>query len=140
MTITAKLARNVMDTAKLKDEQLLELGFTREEIDAGQHLPTVGGGASNSTQLITDMNSALALTLTPGEIASGVAAAGPLQDLTAQMKSVLLNFQEAAAKLNYLLAGTQIAAASLTAPVGGPIVTGDNGIYNLLVGIYQILK
>ena len=127
--------------AKMTEEELLAYGFTQEEIDAGDHLMSVSGAVSNSTQLLTDMTTAINTALSATAIANSNNANGPIQDLLAQMKGVLLNFEEAAAKLNYLLAGTQIPAASLTAPTGGPItVAADATIYNLLVGIYQILK
>lgn len=127
--------------AKMTEEELLAYGFTQEEIDAGDHLMSVSGAVGNSTQLITDMTTAINTTLSATAIANSNNPNGPVQDLLAQMKGVLLNFEEAAAKLNYLLAGTQIPAASLTAPTGGPItVAADATIYNLLVGIYQILK
>lgn len=98
--------------------------------------------ASNSTQIITDMNSAV--TNAPYSAtaqAAAIAAAGPIEDLQAMVKSVLLNFQEAQEKLNYILGGSLLAPASLTAPTGGLIATGtDTATYNLLVGIFQILK
>jgi hypothetical protein len=141
MTLTAKLARASMDTARLSDEQLLNLGFTREEIDAGQHLPMVGGGVGNSTQIITDLTTAVNTTLSATAIANMNAAAGPIEDASAMIKSVLLNAQEMVMKLNYLLGGSQIAPASLTAPVGGIITSAADGtLYNLLVGVFQILK
>jgi hypothetical protein len=127
--------------AKMSNEELLAYGFTQEEIEAGDHLMSVSGAASNSTQLITDMTTAINTTLSTTAVANALNANGPIQDLTGQMKTILLNFQEAAEKLNYLLAGTQIPAPSLTAPTGGPITSAaDSAIYNLLVGIYQILK
>jgi hypothetical protein len=43
--------------------------------------------------------------------------------------------------LNYILGGSMIAPASLTAPTGGLITSSsDSATYNLLVGIFQILK
>lgn len=126
--------------AKMTYEELLAYGFTQEEIEAGAHLMSVSGGVSNSTQILTDLTTATTTALTAGELASGIAAAGPIQDLAAMIQSVLRNAQEMTEKLNYLLGGTALTPASLTAPSGGPIVTGDNGVYNLLVGVFQILK
>jgi hypothetical protein len=129
-------------TAFMSQEELLKHGFTLEDIELGHHLPRVGGAASNSTQLITDMTSAInnqpySATAT----ANAIAAAGPIEDLNAMVKSVLLNFQEAQMKLNYILGGSMTAPASLTAPTGGLITTSsDSATYNLLVGIFQILK
>jgi hypothetical protein len=143
MTLSAKLARATMDTARLSDEQLLNLGFTQEEIDAGDHLPTVSGAASNSTQLLTDMTTAIGTPLSATAVANMNAAAGPIMDLTANMKELLLKFQEAAELLTYMLGGTMInpPTGGLTAPTGGPITSAaDATIYNLLVGIFQILK
>ena len=141
MTLTAKLARASMDTARLSDEQLLNVGFTREEIDAGLHLPTIGGGVGNSTQIITDLTTASTTTLSTTAVAAMNAAAGPIEDVPAMIKSILLNAQEMTAKLNYLLGGSMIAPASLTAPTGGLITSAADGtLYNLLVGVFQILK
>jgi hypothetical protein len=128
--------------ARLSDVQLLALGWTKQELDEGKHLPEVSGGAGNSTQLITDMKSAVAnAPFSATAQAAAIAAAGPIEDLTAMVNSVLLEFQEIQAKLNYILGGSQLAPASLTAPTGGLITSGsDSATYNLLVGIFQILK
>jgi hypothetical protein len=84
---------------------------------------------------------ALAPFSASGAQTAAIAAAGPMMDLTGMVKSVLLNFQEAQAKLNYILGGSMIAPASLTAPTGGLITsTADSAAYNYLVGIFQILK
>ena len=128
--------------ARLSDEQLLALGWTREELDAGSHLPTISGAVGNSTQIITDMTSAVAnAPFSATAQSNAIAAAGPIEDLTAMVNSVLLNFKEVQMKLNYILGGSMIAPASLTAPTGGLITTSsDSATYNLLVGIFQILK
>jgi hypothetical protein len=128
---------------KATDEQLLSFGYTREEIVAGEHLPTIGGGVGNSSQLITDMTTAIATTLSATAVANMNAANGPIMDLTGNMKEVLLKFQEAAELLTYMLGGTMInpPTGGLTAPTGGPITSAADGtLYNLLVGIFQILK
>lgn len=68
------------------------------------------------------------------------AAAGPITDTAGVLRSVLLNFQEAAEKLAYILGGSMV-QGSLTAPSGGIITNAsDSATYSLLVGIYQILK
>lgn len=128
-------------TALMSDEQLLKLGFTQEEIDRGEHLPTVGGGTSNSSAIISDLTTASTTALSATAIANMNAAAGPIEDATAMILSVLLNAQEMVKKLNYLLGGSMIAPASLTAPTGGIITSGaDATLYGLLVGVFQILK
>lgn len=97
--------------------------------------------ASNSTQLITDMASAAGTTFSATAVAAAQAAAGPMMDLTGTLKSCTLKLQEIAQILNYVLGGSAKAPASLTAPAGGLITTGaDSTTYNLLVGIFQILK
>lgn len=98
--------------------------------------------AANSTQIITDLNTAIAnQPYSATSIAASTAAAGPIMDTNAMVKSVLLNAQEMVEKLAYLLGGSMV-QGSLTAPTGGVIAGGgaDNATYNLLVGIYQILK
>lgn len=130
-------------TARMSNEQLLALGWSQAQLDAGDHLPTVSGAVSNSTQLITDMKSALAnAPFSATAQAAAIAAAGPITDLPGVLNSVLLNFQEALEKLNYVLNGSMITAANQGAPAGGLIASGgsDAATYNLLVGIYQILK
>lgn len=130
-------------TARMTEAQLLSYGFTPSDIDAGKHLPGVSGAVGNSTQLLTDMASAIAnAPFSATAQAATLAAAGPITDLQGVLKSVLLNFQEAVEKLAYVLQGTMIQTGSpLTAPTGGLITSGaDSATYNLLVGIYQILK
>jgi hypothetical protein len=126
----------------LTDVELLALGWTKDELDAGSHLPKVSGAVGNSTQIITDMTSAINNSpFSATAQAAAIAAAGPIMDLPGMIKSVLLNFQEAQEKLNYILGGSMVAPASLTAPTGGLITSGsDSATYNLLVGIFQILK
>jgi hypothetical protein len=128
-------------TAFMREECLLVYGFTREEIEAGLHLPPVGGGVGNSSQIITDLTTAIATALSTTALANATNANGPIMDLSAMMRSVLLNAQEMVWKLNYMLGGSMVAPASLTAPTGGPITSAADGtIYNLLVGVFQILK
>jgi hypothetical protein len=94
-----------------------------------------------STQLITDMNAASSGAYSATATANAIAAAGPIMDLTGVLKTVMLRFQEAAVILNYVLGGQATTANSLTAPTGGVVTTSsDNANYNLLVGIYQLLK
>lgn len=105
--------------------------------------PAFGKFVSNSTQLIADMASAI--TNSPYSAATQAlanAAAGPIMGLTDMLASVKLNFQEAAEKLAYVLQGSMIQSGSpLTAPTGGIVTSAnDSATYNLLVGIYQILK
>jgi len=103
--------------------------------------PAFGKFVSNSTQIITDMNSAIAnAPFSTTAQANATAAAGPMMDLQGVLKSVLLRFQEAAELLAYILSGTMV-QGSLTAPTGGIITSAaDSATYNLLVGIYQIIK
>lgn len=87
------------------------------------------------------MATAIATTPSATATAAAIAAAGPMEDLPGMLKSILLNFQEATMKLNYILGGSMVAPASLTAPTGGIVTSGaDSTLYNLLVGIFQILK
>jgi hypothetical protein len=97
--------------------------------------------AGNSTQIITDLTSALAnQPYSATAQAAQNAAAGPIMALADNILLVQRKAQEMAELLAYLLQGTQT-QGSLTAPSGGPITTGaDSATYNLLVGIYQILK
>lgn len=101
----------------------------------------LGAFVSNSTQIITDLTSATTSTISATGTANAIAAAGPIMDLPAMIKSILLNAQEMQEKLNYILGGSAVAPASLTAPTGGVITTSsDSALYNLLVGVFQILK
>jgi hypothetical protein len=125
---------------KMSNEELLKEGFTQAQIDAGEHLPQVGGAASNSTTIITDLNSVITTGFSATAQTNAQAAAGPLQDLQGMVYSLLRDAQSMAAKLAYLVGGSQV-IASYTAPTGGPITSAaDSAIYNKLVGILQILQ
>lgn len=104
--------------------------------------PAFGKWVSNSTQLLTDMASVITNGNSATTTANGIAAAGPITDVSGLLASIKLNFQEAAEKLAYLLQGSMIQSGSpITAPTGGIITSaGDSTNYNLLTGIYQILK
>lgn len=97
--------------------------------------------ASNSTQILTDLASAIANSPYSATAQTNQnAAAGPIMDTTGVIKDVLVCAQEMVQKLAYVLGGSQV-QGSLTAPTGGIITSGaDSTTYNLLVGIYQILK
>lgn len=131
---------------KMRDEELMAKGWTQAQLDAGEHLPKVSGAVGNSTQLLTDMASAIAnQPYSATATAAALAAAGPIEDLNGMVKSILLNFQEAQMKLNYILNGSQLVATTITAPPTAgntPLIATatDSSTYNLLVGIYQILK
>jgi len=95
--------------------------------------------ASNSTQIITDLNTAATSTFTAGETAAAIAAAGPILDLAGCLKACKLKAQEIAEILAYVLEGSAV-QTSLTAPSGGIVPSSDTTLYNTLVGVYQILK
>lgn len=95
--------------------------------------------ASNSTQIITDLNTAATSTFTAGEKASAIAAAGPIMDIAGNINLCKTKAQEIAEILAYLLEGAAV-QTSLTAPSGGIIPSSDTTLYNTLVGVYQILK
>ena len=95
--------------------------------------------ASNSTQIISDLNTAATSTFTAGEIASANAAAGPITDLPGNITLLKLKAQEMKEILAYILEGTQT-SSNLTAPAGGIVPSSDATLYNLLTGVYQILK
>jgi hypothetical protein len=146
MTLTAKLARVTMDTARLSDEQLLSLGFTQAEIDAGAHLPGVSGGV-NSTTAITDLNTVIT-NLSTTQQARAVSASNPMMDLTGNLKLCVLKFQEVVGLLNYILygnmAGSQGGAVTIGAP-GGPALLQSNDTnhtttYDLAVGVLNDLS
>lgn len=129
-------------TARMSEAELLAYGFTHEDIEAGAHLPPVKGAVGNSTAILADMASAVALApYSATAQAAAQAAAGPMEDLPAMIKSVLLNFQEAKQKLNYILGSSMLTpTGGVSAPTGGLITSGaDGATYNLLVGIFQIL-
>ena len=98
---------------------------------------------SNSVKLIADMTSALAITPSAATQALASNPNSPIMDLPGVLASVRTNFQEAVEKLAYVLAGTQISATTtspVTAPTGGIVTSAnDSALYNLLVGIYQVL-
>lgn len=96
--------------------------------------------ASNSTQVITDLNTAATAVYSATAVAAAVAAAGPMMDLQGVLQLCKLKAQEIHDILVYVLEGKQI-STSLTAPSGGIITTGaDNATFVTLVGVYQILK
>lgn len=104
-------------------------------------MPLFGQFVGNSTTILTDMAAAIAMTPSATAKAAATAAAGPMEDIPGTLASILLNFQEVTEKLNYLLGGSAIAPASLTAPTGGIIgSSADSALYNKLVGIFQILQ
>ena len=94
-----------------------------------------------SSQCITDMVTASTATYSATATANALAAAGPIMDLNGVLKSVTLKLQECAVILNYVLGGQATTANSYTAPTGGVVTTSsDSTNYNLLVGVYQLLK
>lgn len=99
---------------------------------------------SNSTQIITDLTSVQTNGNSVTAVANSNAAAGPIMDLPGMIASIKLNAQEMVEKLAYILQGTMISATTnspITAPTGGIITSAsDSTNYNLLVGIFQILK
>ena len=102
------------------------------------------GFVSNSTQIITDLGTALVNSpYSTQAIANAQAPAGPIMALYDNILLVQRKAQEMAVLLGYLLGGSQTTppVGGLTAPSGGPItVSYDLATYNLLVGIFQILK
>jgi hypothetical protein len=96
---------------------------------------------SASTQIISDLNTAATATYSATAQAAAIAAAGPIMDLNGVLKACTLKAQEIAVILNYVLGGSAITAASYTAPTGGVVTSSsDSTNYNLLVGVYQLLK
>lgn len=96
---------------------------------------------SNSTQIITDLQSAYnnAPYSTTAQ-ANAQAAAGPMMDTPGLISTCLLKAKEIHDILVYVLEGSQV-STSLTAPSGGVITSSaDSSTYNLLVGVYQIIK
>jgi len=129
-----------VQTARMTEEQLLAHGFTKADIDAGLHLPEVGGAVSNSSAIIADLTSAATATYSATAIAAALAAGGPIMDIGGCLDLVLAHAQEMRTLLCYVLEGKQI-STSLTAPSGGVITTGaDSATYNKLVGVYQLLQ
>lgn len=96
--------------------------------------------ASNSTQVITDLQTAATATYSATATAAAIAAAGPIMDLPGVLTLCQRKAQEIRQILCYVLEGKQI-STSLTAPSGGVIATGtDTSTYDTLVGVYQIMK
>lgn len=96
--------------------------------------------ASNSTQLIADAGSAASTAFVSATQALAIAAGGPIMDLPGNLTLVQRKLQECRQILAYVLEGSQV-STSLTAPTGGVVTSGNESTaYNLLVGIYQILK
>lgn len=96
--------------------------------------------ASNSTQIITDLNTAATATYSATAKAAAISATGPIMDIAGLLTSCVRDAQALAEKLAYVLEGAAV-QTSLTAPTGGVITTGaDNSTYTTLVGVYQILK
>ena len=103
-------------------------------------LPAFGWFVANSTQIITDLNTAATATFSATATAAAVAAAGPMMDLPGVLQICKLKAQEIHDILVYVLEGSQ-QSSSLTAPTGGVITSGaDSSTYNTLVGVYQIIK
>jgi hypothetical protein len=105
----------------------------------------LGYFVANSTQLLTDMGTVITNGNSTTTYSNAIAAGGPIMDIAGMLASVKLNFQEATEKLAYILQGSQVqngpGAGTITAPSGGIITnTSDLTNYNLLTGIYQILK
>jgi len=97
---------------------------------------------SNSSQIITDFGTVLTNGFLATQYARANAAAGPITDLPGMVASCKLRMQETAEILAYILEGSSV-QTSLTAPAGGLVLTGDSNAttcWNLLTGIYQILK
>lgn len=107
--------------------------------------PAFGKFVSNSTQIIADLTTCLVNSpYSTQAIAAAQAPAGPIMALYDNILLVQRKAQEMAVLLCYLLSGAQTSPPTLgglTAPSGGPItVNFDAATYNLLVGIFQILK
>ncbi len=96
---------------------------------------------SASTAIIADLNTAATASYSATATAAAIAAAGPIMDLNGVLKLCTLKAQEIQVILNYVLGGSAATAASQTAPTGGVVTTSsDSTNYNLLVGVYQLLK
>jgi len=87
---------------------------------------TVSGGV-NSTQILTDMATIIAnLSSTQTARGSGGSpASGVIQDVPGMLKSILLNFQEAKAKINLLLYGNSIGSGT-PGQSGAALQSGDS--------------
>lgn len=97
--------------------------------------------ASNSSQIITDLKTAANnMPYSSTAQANATAPAGPIMALYDNIRLLERKAQEMASLLSYLLGGSSV-QGTLTAPTGGPITSAaDGATYNLLVGVYQILK
>lgn len=97
---------------------------------------------ANSTQIITDLNTVINAGYLATQLARAQAAAGPITDLPGVVQGVKLRMQEAVEVLAYVLEGSSV-QLSLTNPANGLVQSGDSNAatcWNLLTGIYQILK
>jgi hypothetical protein len=102
--------------------------------------PAFGKWVGNSTQILTDLATVIATPLSATAVARAINPSGPIEDLPGMLSNLQLSFKEIAEKLAYILEGTMV-QTSLTAPSGGLITTSsDSASYNLLVGIYQMIK
>lgn len=108
-------------------------------------LPAFGKFVGNSTSIIADLGNALVASGYSAQAqAAAQAPAGPIMAIYDNILLVQRKAQEMAELLGYLLGGSQTsppALGGLTAPSGGPVtVNFDLATYNLLVGVFQILK
>ena len=97
--------------------------------------------ASNSTQIITDLTTVIT-NISATQTTRANAAAGPITDVNGTVNLLKTKAQEMVEILAYLLEGVQF-VTSQSAPANGIFQTGDSNAangYNLLTGIYQILK
>lgn len=102
----------------------------------------LGYFVSNSTQIITDLQTAASATLLATQLARANVAAGPITDLPGSLDLLVKKAKEMVQLMSYILEGSQI-QTSLTAPAGGLVQTGDSNAattWNVLTGVYQILK
>lgn len=105
-------------------------------------VPAFGKFVASSTQILTDLQTVLTNGFLATQLARAQAAAGPIEDLPGMVTGVLRSAQDMVAKLTYILEGSQI-QTSLTNPANGLVQSGDSNAttcWNLLTGIYQILK
>lgn len=116
--------------------------FELVQRDYGQYLKyKMGTFVANSTQILTDLATAAAVSPSTTTQANATAAAGPIMDVQGNIKLVQLKAQEMAELLNYILNASMLPAAALTNPTAGPVTSAsDSAIWNALVGVYQILK
>lgn len=125
-------------TARMSDEQLLKYGFSQADIDAGKHLPTVGGG-TNSTAVITDLGT-VASNINATQRGRAIAAAGPILDLDAAVALMLLRMQEVKALATYLLYGGETTTSNPGGQGGSQAIlqTGEQSCTTLIT-IWNIL-